>query len=223
MLLDCSFLDLPSLAQQVYWTYGCKQSTYFNKTGRVEACKSGFIDNYDILAIRRHCRESSLRLLKTIRFHTFNASFSAFMAMRAWDTRVIHLVRNPWHVLRSQIVAGWHGDHLDEVHFSRISHVRCRNMTATHQYLHAAVPDSRLLVVRYEDMMLNPSGKLSEIMQFLNRNCSEICSHNAVRKILSTKHAHLSINTRAAASIQDTWENITKLTCSVFNEAHSYT
>jgi hypothetical protein len=107
-LLDCSFLNDPATARKVYWTFNCKQTPFIAQDPkRLFYCKQGLLDDAAIKVLLAQCLAANMVVLKTIRFLGSTHGLTTAMRVRGWTVKVIHLLRDPWAMLRSQLRAGW--------------------------------------------------------------------------------------------------------------------
>ena len=222
---DCSFLKSLDVAKTVYWSYPCGESPYFKYYRRKKICKLSLFNETDIAIIRQQCLNATVRILKTIRFHDFHKSFPALLGVRTLDVRIIHLIRKPFSILRSQVSAGWHGSGglaLSDQNFTDAVYGRCKHINATHLYLRTVVPDDRVIHLRYEEMILNAQQTVADIVRFINRDCSN-CNHTAIDAVMWTKNGRLDESKRNWAGVKLHWENISRAYCPTVYQTHGYT
>ena len=204
---DCSVFNDPDAAAMSMSQFSCKSSHWIAETpDEVDACLRSMIN---IARTKERCNNAHMMILKIIRLpwlaHKLGTS-----ALFPPGAKVIHLVRHPAAVLKSQFAAGW--DELLEARGDGQAHAPkiirlvdeiCYEMTVNTAIIkeyEASTQQGHVLVVRYEDLAHDFHGVMQQILQFVGAESTDELTETleAVRQI---KHAN--IPTLAVKSITD--------------------
>ena len=138
-LFDCSFADNKTVMDGVFWNYACEHSSIIRHSKILASdCRK---HNLSSTFIKSKCAESPLRAIKMIR-GTFVTTQLNTTDIIPPGVSIVHVVRSPWSVFRSQFRLGWlrqskvpaGADH-HEWHMGNI----CSMMTRDHEIVQNAL------------------------------------------------------------------------------------
>jgi hypothetical protein len=137
-----------NLTSHLFWEESCLRAgaSWMREAMRIR-CVSGNMTKADQIAIQNRCRESQIRIVKTVRFR----SYTSRLPLEADpEMKVIHVVRHPADIAESWIRRGW-GDRMD------ITRFLCHSMETKVALFANISKTSRYLLIRAEDLLTHPN------------------------------------------------------------------
>eukprot|EP00042_Codosiga_hollandica_P047842 m.525140 g.525140 ORF g.525140 m.525140 type:complete len:442 (-) comp57540_c0_seq1:346-1671(-) len=197
-LVHCNFLKNQLVVNKVFWLYACDNVPWIAKNATLYSqCVNKTLDPLFLL---NRCRQADLILVKVIRSSWLAKQLGKMPRIPA-NVKIVHFMRSPWAVVRSQAELGWFQREMytrmvpkdkDPLYF-HLSRV-CSEMML-HTYIadtHArshATDAPVLLTLRYEDIVGNFEYVLRRLLEFvgfpMNQNIAA-----AVKKAQNTTHAN---------------------------------
>ena len=166
-LYDCERMIRDGRIQSITSLFACEGTAWIAETpAEVEACKSGVINIERSLS---RCLSSSRMVVKATKLPWLTIKLNS-TAVIPRDVKVIHLVRHPAAVLRSQYSAGW------DVLYPRVGSLSaleslgvhiCSEMLVTAHALEQLEP-ANVITVRYEDMIAQFDETMLQVLAFLD-------------------------------------------------------
>eukprot|EP00045_Choanoeca_perplexa_P009562 m.92502 g.92502 ORF g.92502 m.92502 type:complete len:321 (+) comp14948_c0_seq1:2507-3469(+) len=189
-MASCQAWQMPQ-AQLMLSSYGCSRGHIFGCTvGTIRhpicwRCESGKLRPKELYDLNKSCKKSKHRLIKLIRTaYIRNWTTSAQSCTR---TVYIHLIRDPWRVVKSIHEHGWVRlpttkdlPLRDEV--IRIAGPTCRQIAQASEVLARirakAEPHVRVLRLRHSTLLTHPSAVAKLVFEALGLSVSSATEHN---------------------------------------------
>ena len=199
--------------------FACESTPWIAETAaEVAACAMTRINSTRTM---QRCREASSMIIKILQLPWLARKLSPRTPVEGvipQGTRVIHLVRHPAVVLRSQYTAGW-----DELHYceqpsdamtsckesplERLAAHICTEMDEAAAVL-AHYEQSHVLVLRYEELVVDYEGAMRRVLHFVkpDQYGTDDTDDELLKSMVEVKlrpHAQLPSNPAKTVSIQD--------------------
>ena len=195
--------------------FACESTPWIAETSaEIAECKMTKINTTRTI---QRCEAANTMIIKLLQLPWLTRKLAPLTAIEdiiPRGTKVIHLVRHPAIVLRSQYAAGW-----DELHYCRQSdtsstceqaplqrlaqHI-CTQMDETSAVLsHYDQPN--VLLLRYEELVVDYQGAMRRVLQFLGAEYQGAVDDliTSMQSVKQRPHAQLPSNPAKTISIQD--------------------
>jgi hypothetical protein len=157
-LMDCTFLYDRITLDRVFWFFACDTIPWIKDNATLfSLCKNGQLDS---AMLQRRCMRADHIVMKVIRFPMLPQA-NVTLPYIPDDVKVLHFVRAPWDVVVSQRKAGWFEGVVVREHLEIIC-----EWIDYHRNISLLISPSNLLVMRYEDLVLDFERGLETMFAF---------------------------------------------------------
>mmetsp|Transcript_3218 Transcript_3218/g.6079 ORF Transcript_3218/g.6079 Transcript_3218/m.6079 type:complete len:461 (+) Transcript_3218:187-1569(+) len=192
---NCSFAFDDTLLQKAFWWNAVRLTHWprelISRLNNTMERQGVFLSSDEKSRVHRYCLSKSRRVLKSICFDTPKSAHAlatlATTPHRAMPLKIIHLVRHPAAVIRSQIDDRWwewcHND------VSQAARAVCKRMRAQIQEFEPLLLNSNVFMrVRYEDMARHQAPTIQAVAAFLHEPLSKSVQHEVLNSFTQQVH-----------------------------------
>ena len=193
-LFDCSNTITVDRLQTILTKFACEETPWIAETPE-EAAQCNQL-NPPIARSLQRCNDAEFILLKILRLPWLATKLGPLGIIPA-DTKVIHLVRHPAAVLKSQYAAGWddflpdHNRLQDQSSvITSLANKLCYEMAQNHAIL-TVYNTPEILIVRYEDLVNDYEATVRATLEFIGADADDEQLLAKLSGVKETRHAEI--------------------------------
>ena len=205
-LLNCDVLNNTVTTSRIISRFACNESRWLAETQTdIDACINR--GSVNLHRARSRCMSAENVVVKILNLPWLSRKLGTTSLIPA-GTKILHLVRHPAAVLKSQHAAGWDGFLLPHERLPgrsvlhQLASKICSEMIQNGAILDSHVDQSAVRIVRYEDLTANFSSAMGGVVEFVGLESSRALTE-AIAEARATKHADLPSFAETSITLSD--------------------
>ena len=193
-LMNCNVLNSAAMTSRILTSFSCNESRWLAETQtEIDTC----INDSAIKLQRAYsrCMAADNVIVKILNLPWLSRKLGTTSLIPA-ESKIVHLVRHPAAVLKSQFAAAWdtfllpHERTPGRSVLHQLAGKICSEMIQNAVILDSHVNQSAVRIVRYEDLAADFSSTMRQIVEFVGMESSQALTE-ALAAVQAAKHADL--------------------------------
>ena len=193
-IMNCNVLNSAAMTSRILTSFSCNESRWLAETQtEIDNCLAGGIINLQRAYSR--CMAADNVIVKILNLPWLSRKLGTTSLIPA-ESKIVHLVRHPAAVLKSQFAAAWdtfllpHERTPGRSVLHQLAGKICSEMIQNAVILDSHVDQSAVRIVRYEDLAADFSSTMRQIVEFVGMESSQALTE-ALAAVQAAKHADL--------------------------------